>query len=50
MTMIGPPILCQHHRGEARCKQLWEKLNQPRLGIPEHVVTGGAKLLMVLVA
>ena len=23
-----------HHLGEARCKELWDKLNQPQLGIP----------------
>ena len=25
----------EHHLGEARCKELWEKLNQPQLGIPD---------------
>ena len=40
----------EHHLGEARCKELWEKLNQPQLGIPEHVVRAKAQLLLVLVA
>jgi len=39
-----------HHLGEAHCKELWEKLNQPQLGIPEHVVRAKAQLLLVLVA
>lgn len=39
-----------HHLGEARCKELWEKLNQPQLGIPPHVVRAKAQLLVVLVA
>ena len=40
----------EHHPGEARCKELWEKLNRPQLGIPEHVVRAKAQLLLVLVA
>ena len=40
----------EHHLSEARCKELWEKLNQPQLGIPEHVVRAKAQLLLVLVA
>src|SRR6266508_2781914 len=40
----------EHHLGEARCKELWEKLNQPQLGIPQHVVRAKAQLLLVLVA
>jgi len=39
----------EHHLGEARCKELWEKLNQPQLAIPEHVVRAKAQLLAVLV-
>jgi transposase len=39
-----------HHLGEARCEELWEKLNQPQLGIPPHVVRAKAQLLVVLVA
>jgi transposase len=39
----------EHHLGEARCKELWEMLNQPQLGIPQHVVRAKAQLLTVLV-
>lgn len=39
----------EHRLGEQRCKELWEKLNQPQLGIPEHVVRAKAQLLRVLV-
>lgn len=39
----------QHHLGEARCKELWEKLSQPQLAVPEHVVRAKAQLLTVLV-
>ena len=39
----------QHHLGEAHCKALWEKLSQPQLAIPEHVVRAKAQLLLVLV-
>lgn len=39
----------QHHLGEARCKELWEKLSQPQLAIPEHVVRAKAQLVAVLV-
>jgi transposase len=38
-----------HHLSEARCSELWEKLNAPQLRIPEHVVRSKAKLLLVLV-
>ena len=38
----------EHHLGEARCKELWEKLNQPQLAVPEHVVRAKAQLLTVL--
>lgn len=39
----------EHHLSEARCKELWEKLSQPQLAIPEHVVRAKAQLLAVLV-
>jgi transposase len=38
----------QHHLGEERSKELWEKLNQPQLKVPEHVVRTKARLLKVL--
>jgi transposase len=34
--------------GEARCKELWEKLSQPQLAIPDHVVRAKAQLLAAL--
>jgi transposase len=40
----------EHHLGEAHCKELWEKLSQPQLAIPEHVVRAKAQLLLVLVS
>lgn len=40
----------EHHLGEARCKELWEQLNQPQLEVPQHVVRAKAQLLLVLVA
>ena len=40
----------EHHLGEQRCKELWEKLSQPQLKIPAHVVRAKAQLLLVLVA
>jgi len=39
----------EHHLGEQRCKELWEKLTQPQLQVPEHVVRAKARLLEVLV-
>ena len=39
----------EHHLSEQRCKELWEKLSQPQLKIPEHVVRTKAQLLLVLV-
>jgi transposase len=39
----------EHHLGEDRCKELWEKLNQPQLKVPEHVVRAKARLLEVVV-
>ena len=38
----------EHHLGEQRCKELWEKLNKPQLKVPEHVVRAKAQLLEVL--
>lgn len=38
-----------HRLGKERCKELWEKLSQPQLKIPEHVVRTKAQLLLVLV-
>ena len=38
-----------HHLSESRAEELWEKLNKPQLGIPEHVVRAKAKLLLALV-
>ena len=39
----------EHCLGEDRCKELWEKLNQPQLEVPEHVVRAKARLAAVLV-
>lgn len=39
-----------HHLGEQRCQELWDKLSQPQLPIPEHVIRAKAQLLVVLVA
>lgn len=36
------------HLSEARSQQLWEKLSQAQLPIPEHVIRAKAKLLMAL--
>ena len=38
----------EHHLGEDRSKELWEKLNQPQLEVPEHVVRAKARLLEVV--
>ena len=38
-----------HHLSEGRANELWEKLGQPQLPIPEHVVRAKAKLLLALV-
>ena len=38
-----------HHLGEQRTKELWEKLSQPQLTVPEHVVRTQAQLLGVLI-
>jgi transposase len=38
-----------HHLGEDRCKELWEKLHQPQLEVPAHVVSAKARLMTVLV-
>jgi transposase len=37
----------QHHLGEARGKELWEKLSKPQLAVPGHVVRAKAHLLNV---
>ncbi len=39
----------EHHLGEDRCKELWEKLNQPQLQVPEHMVRAKMRLMAVLV-
>lgn len=39
----------QHHLSKQRCEQLWEKLHQPQLGVPEHVVRAKAQLVEVLI-
>ena len=39
----------QHHLGEVHCKELWEKLSQQQLAIPQHVVRAKRQLLTVLV-
>ena len=38
-----------HHLSEARCGELWDKLNKPQLAIPAHVVRAKAKLLLALI-
>ena len=38
----------EHHLGEARAKELWDRLTQPQLAVPEHVVRAKAKLLLAL--
>lgn len=40
----------EHHLGEQRSKELWEKFSPPQLEVPEHVVRAKARLLAVLVA
>lgn len=40
----------EHHLGEDRAEELWHKLNQPQLKVPEHVVRAKARLLTVLLA
>ena len=39
----------EHHLGEARAKELWDKLNPIQLPVPEHVVRAKTKLLLALV-
>ena len=39
----------QHHLSPQRCEQLWKKLSQPQLKVPEHVVRAKAQLLEVLI-
>jgi transposase len=40
----------EHHLGEERSQELWEKLNRPQLEVPDHVVRAKAQLLGVLLA
>ena len=39
----------QHHLSKQRCEELWEKLQKPQLGVPQHVVRAKAQLLEVLI-
>ena len=39
----------EHHLGEERSKELWEKLNRPQLPIPDHVIRAKAHLVGVLI-
>lgn len=39
----------QHHLSKQRCEQLWEELQKPQLGVPEHVVRAKAQLVEVLI-
>ena len=39
----------QHHLSKQRCEELWEKLSQPHLAVPEHVVRAKAQLVEVLI-
>ena len=38
----------QHHLSEARCIELWEKLNKAQLLVPQYVIRAKAQLLEVL--
>lgn len=38
----------EHHLSEERCQQLWEKLHQPQLAVPEHVIRAKVQFLSVL--
>jgi transposase len=40
----------EHHLSEQHCKELWDKLSQPQMPMPEHVVRAKARLLVVLVS
>lgn len=40
----------EHHLGEEHSEELWEKLNQPQLKVPEHVVRAKTQLMGVLLA
>jgi len=42
-------VTTQHHLSKQRCEELWEKLQKPQLGVPEHVVRAKAQLLEVLI-
>lgn len=39
----------QHSLSKQRCEQLWEQLQKPQLGVPEHVVRAKAQLVEVLI-
>jgi transposase len=39
----------EHHLGAEHAQELWEKLNQPQLTVPAHVVSAKARLMAVLV-
>jgi transposase len=39
----------QHHLSPQRCEELWEKLSQAQLAVPEHVVRAKAQWLAVLI-
>ena len=39
----------EHHLGEERAEELWEKLHQPQLPVPDHVVRAKMRLMSVLV-
>jgi transposase len=39
----------KHHLSQQRCEQLWEKLSQPQLKVPDHVARAKAQLLEVLI-
>jgi transposase len=38
-----------HHLSEPHAEQLWDKLNKPQLGIPQHVLRAKAKLWLAVV-
>lgn len=38
----------EHYLGEDRCQEFWEKLRQPQLTVPQHVIRVKAQLLLVL--
>ncbi len=38
----------EHRLSEDRCRELWERLSQPQLAVPEHVVRAKARLVSAL--